>query len=91
MTDLPNHIQDLITATKAMPNSLERNKIVSHLEDAKAHAIALDHRLDKAPPPTDADAPKGDPFQLRRGPQKSCICPNGEMGPYEANCPVHGL
>jgi hypothetical protein len=42
-------IKVLIDKVKALPNSLERNKIVSHLEDAKAHAIALQYRLGDAP------------------------------------------
>lgn len=33
-------IQSLIDEIKQDPNSLERNKMVSHLEDAKAYAIA---------------------------------------------------
>lgn len=46
---LSTDIKGLIDKTKALPNSLERNKIVSHLEDAKAHAIALQYRLGTAP------------------------------------------
>lgn len=52
---ITKHINDLITATKAMPNSLERNKIISKLEDAKAWSITMQNKLpqsvlDKEPP-----------------------------------------
>jgi hypothetical protein len=39
---IADHINDLIVAAKALPNGLNRNKMVSHLEDAKAHAMVLE-------------------------------------------------
>lgn len=47
----PNDIQKIIDRVKKMPNSLHRNKTVSHLEDAKAHAYLLNEApLPEAPP-----------------------------------------
>lgn len=80
---IADHIEDLITATKALPNSLHRNKIVSHLEDAKAHAIALDIKIDireiQEPSPFDGKSA----LDYARG----CIC---HKGMTDKQCPIHG-
>lgn len=41
---LSDHIKDLITAYKAMPNGERRNKVVSHLKDAEAHALLMNEQ-----------------------------------------------
>jgi hypothetical protein len=39
---LSSHIEDIITAIKAMPNSLWRNKALSHAHDALAAIVMLE-------------------------------------------------
>lgn len=74
---IAGHIEDLITAAKALPNSLNRNKIISHLEDARAHAqvLELDYKGDYKHAPARASV-------------ATCTCP---QYPYaqDFNCPVH--
>jgi hypothetical protein len=74
---LSNHISDLITAYKAMPNGERRNKIISHLKDAEAHGKLLeleDPRLKSA-------ADEASLFASGEGggvaPSTSCICKPG--------------
>lgn len=74
-----DHIQDLITAAKAMPNGLNKNKMISHLEDAKAHAIVLEGYVPGVSPEDAANSPIGaNPF---------CLC---KPGVIDNSCPVHG-
>lgn len=47
------HIDDLITLYKSKPNGEIRNKVLSHLKDAKYAAMALEHYENKAPHPAD--------------------------------------
>lgn len=49
----PSEIQALIDKVKQQPNSLERNKVISHLQDARAWAITLRARLGTAPHPAE--------------------------------------
>lgn len=39
---ISSHIEDIITALKAKPNSLRRNKAVSHAEDLLAHVLLME-------------------------------------------------
>lgn len=46
-------IQHLIEQVKTLPNSLERNKTTSHLEDARVWAKQLENKFSHAPHPAD--------------------------------------
>jgi hypothetical protein len=46
-------IQQIIDEVKSEKNSEERNRIVSHLKDAQAHAVAREKKYQDAPHPAD--------------------------------------
>lgn len=71
---ISDHIKDLIIAAKALPNSLERNKSVSHLEDARVWMESLELK-------------EGKRYGVPPESSHTCICPPGAVDP---NCPVHG-
>lgn len=78
---ISDHIKDVITAVKANPNGINRNKAVSHLEDALAHCLVMEYNV-------------GDDATLRQRsnaidiPGRVCICPEGAV---DATCPVDGF
>lgn len=78
---ISDHIQDIITAMKAMPNSLHRNKAVSHAEDSLAHMLVLEMELypDRVV--------EGHTRPLNGLVGGVCICPDGAI---DKTCPVHG-
>lgn len=82
---ISTHITDLITATKAMPNSLQRNKIMSHLEDAKAHALVLESYSGATYAPGTTAVPGG---QVVNG--NSSIACSCSVGVRDNDCPIHG-
>lgn len=69
---ISHEIQVLIDQVKALPNSQERNKIVSKLEDAMAWAIRMQT---KVPPSLAATAPPTDNQTTASAPNLTCICP----------------
>lgn len=73
---IAGHIEDLIHAAKELPNGLHRNKIISHLEDARAHAqvLEIEARADGSRPKIVSD--------------KLCSCPHYPDA-QSLNCPVH--
>lgn len=83
---ISDHINDIITAAKAMPNGLNRNKMVSHLEDAKAHAIVLEGYTIA---PVHKFKQQVTQEELRNsliGENPFCICHDGTI---DTACPVH--
>jgi len=86
---IAEHISDLIVAAKALPNSLQRNKIVSHLEDALAHAKVLEISKSQFTYTSQesSTAPAGfDPTRMTST-GGSCIC---RTGMTVSTCPLHG-
>lgn len=86
---LSSHITDLIKAYKAMPNGERRNKIVSHLKDAEAHARLLeieDPRLRS--PAEDASLDAQAPAIPRPSRNNICICKPG-MKRKDCTAAVH--
>lgn len=81
---ISDHIKDIITAVKALPNSLERNKTVSHLEDARVwmHSIEFKEGNRYGVPPTQRKDLEAEDLGLR------CSCPEGAV---DSHCPIHGL
>ena len=73
-------LQALIDQTKKMPNGLERNKLVSHLENARLIAALMEYQT--------ADKYGVDPYDLATiGDKPECIC---EEGAIDRNCLLHG-
>lgn len=98
----PQHIQDLITVYKAMPNSEWRNKVISHLKDAYAAAIVMQQTdpgykspaeimslADTAPAKVcNCDYQQVSTKNFSKScPVHGCICPEGGTS---INCPIHG-
>lgn len=77
---LKNHIEDLITAYKAKPNSEWRNKVVSHLKDAYAAAVVEEQK----DPAFRSDQ---DINSLEKVASQSCTCPH--PGVHSKSCPIH--
>ena len=50
---IADQIKHLIEQAKTLPNSLERNKTISHLEDARVWARQLENKYSQAPHPAD--------------------------------------
>jgi len=75
--NLPDQIQALIDQVKTQKNNLQRNKIISHLEDALAHAKV---QASWVPPSLAESAPT--PTQTQ-----GCTCP---IGAIDSTCPIHG-
>lgn len=94
---ISSHIEDLITATKAMPNGQYRNKLSSALVDAYAYATMMELEIypgDKNKPLTGAQDASSTTIPLsairaEQNPYKApgCTCPTGSVA---FNCPVHG-
>lgn len=83
---LKNHIEDLITAYKAKPNSEWRNKVVSHLKDAYASAVVEEMKDPAAKSDAEVDsllASGGVPPPRAAG----CTCPG--PGVVDHACPIH--
>lgn len=78
----PAEIQKLIDQIKKEPNSLARNKTVSHLEDALAHAYRM--RQPEPLPEPPPEAPGG--YVPTR--ETACTCPP-YAGVVAKDCPVH--
>lgn len=53
MTKIYKHVEDLIAAVKALPNSYEKNKMNSHLQDVRAWAKMHSLRYEQAPHPAE--------------------------------------
>jgi hypothetical protein len=81
------YLKDLITMYKAMPNGETRNKIISHLKDAYAHAKLLEtEAVEKYGP--EAAVPTNSRVKVSdSGSQIACTCPEGAI---DRNCPTHG-
>jgi hypothetical protein len=73
---IAGHIEDLITAAKDLPNSLHKNKMVSHLQDALAHGTLLELEAGHSSVGVPAQKP----------PQCTCV-----PGAISADCPIHTL
>jgi len=86
--NLPDQIQALIDQVKTQKNNLQRNKIISHLEDALAHAKVQDAWV---PPSLAETAPAvpGPYTHIAVAPgTNGCICPHGA---YDKDCPIHAF
>lgn len=79
---LSGHIDDYIVAIKAKypKNGINRNKALSHLEDAKAHLTVLE--LYESRPATDSTNQLFD-----KGDIGNCTCPH--PGVFAVDCPIH--
>lgn len=84
---LSNHIEDLITAAKAKPNSIWRNKGISRLQDALA-AFKMDEMGNATVLPAEAlkSAVNAQPGHVLAGPSL-CTCSPGMVNTM---CRVHG-
>lgn len=83
---ISDHIRDLITAVKSNPNGINRNKAVSHLEDALAHCVVMEMDRNKTSIPIDPTADLLKQF-MTLGRDELCICPDGAL---DVTCPIHG-
>lgn len=84
---LPEKIQLLIDEIKQQKNHLERNKMVSHLEDALAWAM---RQSNKVPESLAATAPVGTHVGtsvIEQKVQAMCTCPYPSV--VDKNCPIH--
>lgn len=79
---LSNHIQDLVTAVKAKPNSEWKNRTVSHLQNALATCKMLED--DEA----QAIGIKRPGAALKHQSDGQCTCLEGAI---DATCPQHGM
>lgn len=85
---LSKQIENLIDTVKALPNSMERNKVVSKLQDAYAWAKVMDvKQADRMEKSIVADI---DMEAIQRKAEKGdlCIC---EPEAYSPHCKVHGV
>lgn len=78
---ISNHVEDIITAVKAKPNSLWKNKALSHAHDMLA-ALKMLEAEEYA-----HQNPSGHTEPLNAPKPRFCTCPEG--GVY-TTCPVHG-
>lgn len=81
---ISNHISDILIAAKSMPNSMERNKLVSHLNDAYFVAYYIEQR-DTERLKT-ANVLNVDMNSINK--TAGCICPDGAR---DRNCQVHSV
>jgi hypothetical protein len=90
---LSSHIEDIITAIKAMPNSLWRNKAMSHAHDALAAIVMLETTMYASgssnghTEPLSASETADTIKQPINGLTTTCICVPGIR---DMNCPLHG-
>lgn len=86
--NLPDQIQALIDQVKTQKNNLQRNKIISHLEDALAHAKV---QASWVPPSLAETAPSivpaGQTVVNSDGSATCAVCP---IGAIDTTCPIHG-
>lgn len=89
---ISSHIEDLITATKAMPNGQYRNKLSSALVDAYAYATMMELEIYPGDKNKKLTAPQNAPNE--RGladvlPERpiGCTCPAQSVA---FSCPIHG-
>jgi hypothetical protein len=95
-TTIVQDIEALETKIKALPNGINRNKMTSHLSDAKAHAQALElYDLRSGNPNfkgvSSEEAAAGLNklgTAIRKGHTMACTCPGD--GVVSNLCPVHG-
>lgn len=80
---ISNHIEDVIVALTTMRNGMHKNKAISHLQDALAHARLMEQD-EQAEQSTDVPIAPAPIVGLE---SSQCICPEGAM---DARCPVHG-
>ena len=74
-------LQMLIDKNKLLPNSLERNKLMSHLQSAMLIAKLMEYQTQERY----GDGPVIDDVLNT---QSGCICPDGTE---DATCPIHGV
>jgi hypothetical protein len=96
MSTFAERIDQLIRDVKTLPNGLNRNKITSHLEDAKAHAQALELYDLRSGNPNIAVGVKRAAERLERTgyattlPQRTMACSCPDDGVIDKLCPTHG-
>lgn len=82
---ISNHISDILTAAKELPNSLERNKLISHLNDAYFVAYYIEAKgRDKL---AQSNVVGIDIENIEKQLSEICICPAGSL---DTACPIHG-
>lgn len=79
---LSDHITDLITAASELPNGVNKNKLISHLRDAEAHAIVIETYTGEQSGIDGWGHAPSEPVG-----KYNCIC---KPGMYDTKCPVHG-
>lgn len=84
-----NHIEDLLTMYKAMPNGEWRNKVISHLKDALAAAKMMEGDETRSMQLKRHDGPANGQLEhvLDQPASANCVCPAGAR---DSQCPVHG-
>lgn len=92
-TTIVADIDAIIAKAKKLPNGLNRNKITSHLEDAKAHAQALElYDLRSGNPyvvsPVAKFSNRFSQDDIRTMVNQPCTCPDD--GVIDKLCPTHG-
>lgn len=83
---ISNHIEDLITAEQAHPNSLWRNKTVSHLQNALATSKMEEADVERAKALKRLTGPANGQLGHVSNGSAVCICP---VGAVDAKCLVH--
>ena len=87
MENLANDVKRLIERARTYPNSKERNKVISKLEDALAWAQMAKNDMSAAPNVAQNE-PAGPYAELDGLQSTECIC---KPGMVMASCPVHGV
>jgi hypothetical protein len=81
---ISEHMEDVITAIKEMPNSLWKNKALSHAHDTLAALRMLE--TEKYPTPKLGGLSEaGNGLEMK---EQRCTCP--APGAIDSRCPLHG-